>query len=142
MRLKADHAIRARLGCPDRRVDQAPRFGSAQMPGQALTFGIPEVWTRMQRSMICLAGQVVEHSDNVCQQFHISGAVMEAAGKAEFARAVSGHLADGSHHIRGAVPGASLLGVEAVSAGAGIGEGCVDMAVAIDAQVAAVTLQG
>ena len=79
-------------------------------------------------------------ADEVGEQFHIAGAVMEAAGKAEFTCAVPGHFADGHHHIPCAIPGTALFGVEAVPAGAGIGEGGVDMTVAIDAQIAAAAL--
>ena len=62
------------------------------------------------------------------------------AGKAEFACTVPSHFADRNHHIPCAVPRAALLGVEAVSAGAGVSEGCVDVTVPIDAQIAAAAL--
>ena len=81
----------------------------------------------MQRRMFRLIGQIIEDPDEIRQQLHIAGAVMEAAGKAEFARAVPGHFADGHHHVPCAIPRAALLGVEAVSAGAGIGEGSIDV---------------
>src|SRR6056297_1976951 len=67
---------------------------------------------------------------------------MIAAHKAEFARAVPGHFADRHHHIPCAIPRAALFGVEAISAGAGVGEGGVDMTVAVDAQISAAALPG
>ena len=110
------------------------------MLGEALALGISDSRIRMQRGMAQLVGHVVEDADEIRQQFHIASAVMEAAGKAEFTCAVPGHFTDGHHHIPCAIPGTALLGVESVSAGAGIGEGRVDVTVAIDAQIAAAAL--
>jgi hypothetical protein len=33
----------------------------------------------MERRMCRLVGQIIEDSDEICEQFHIAGAVMEAA---------------------------------------------------------------
>ena len=112
----------------------------AQMLGEALAVGISDSRIGMQSRMTRLVGHVFEDANEVRQQFHIARAVMEAAGKAEFACAMPGHFTDGHHDIPCAIPGAALLSVEAVSAGAGVGEGGVDMTVAIDAQVAAAAL--
>ena len=85
----------------------------------------------MQRRMSRFVGHVVEDADEVGQQFLIATVVLEATGKAEFACAVPSHFADGYHHVPCAVTSAALFGVEAVSAGAGVGEGGVDVTVTI-----------
>ena len=110
------------------------------MLGQALTFGISDHRIRMQGRMIRLIGHVVEHPDKIGQHFHIARAVIKAARKAKLPRPMPGHLADGNHHIPCAVPSTALLSVEAVSACTGVGEGCVDMTVTINAQVSAAAL--
>ena len=112
------------------------------MLGQALALGISDSRIGMQRWVFRLIGQIIEDPDEIRQQFHIASAVMEAAGKAEFTGAVPGHFADRNHHLPRAVPGATIFGVEAVPAGAGIGEGGVDMTVAVNAQIAAAPLPG
>src|SRR5690554_2131023 len=136
-RLEAHKTVSTGRRCPDRWVDQPTRAPEPQMLGQALSHGIADIRVRIERRMIRFIGDVIENPDEIRQQFDIAGAVLEAAREAKLPRPVPRDLTDGDHDVPGTIPGTAFLGVEAVSACPGVGEGRIHVAVAIDAQVTA-----
>ncbi len=89
----------------------------------------------MQRRVAGFVADIVERADEIGQQFDIARAIVEMAGKAQLARAVPGDLGHRDQALPGAIPGPPALAVEAVAARASIGEGRVDMGVAVDPQI-------
>jgi hypothetical protein len=79
--------------------------------------------------------QIREIPDEIRQQFHVACLVLVAADEAQFAGPVKPHLLRARQHVPGAIPRAALAGVEPVARGSRVGEGRVDMALTVEAQV-------
>src|SRR3546814_7545158 len=108
---------------------------AAQRNRKRLARGIADRRVRRERRVPRLAVEVRKVADEVGEQLDVARVVLVDADVAEFARTMESDLLRRSLQVVSAVPGAAVAAVEAVARGTRVGEGRIDVALAIELQV-------